>query len=276
MTEPLHVKFWGTRGSVPAPGPASRRYGGDSACVEVRYGDRLIVLDAGSGIRRLAHNLIGSPPRSIDILLTHCHYDHVIGLPFFLPIFTHTPPVTLWSGHLHGRMTTQEIVSQFMRPPFFPVGIEVFDAATSFRDFAPGDVIKPFEGVTIETGALNHTDGAVGYRVNIDNRAVAYITDHEAGVMPGADQNVLRLVRNADLVIFDTTYTPEEAPNFAGWGHSNWEIAVSICRQAGAKRLALFHHRPRRTDEALDKIELDVKAVFDQAFVAYDDLEMVL
>ncbi|MFO1089757.1 MAG: MBL fold metallo-hydrolase [Hyphomicrobiales bacterium] len=275
MAEGFFIKFWGTRGSVPAPGPATRVHGGDTSCIEVRIGNRIIVLDAGTGIRRLAHQLVAQPVESIDLLFTHCHYDHIIGLPFFLPIFAHTPPVTLWSGHLHGRMSTREIVAEFMRPPFFPVGPDVFDAQTVYRDFRPGDTLTPFEGATIETGALNHTDGAVGYRVMSGGRALAYITDHEVG-KKSADQTVLRLVRDADLAIFDTTYTPAEYPSFAGWGHSDWGAAVEICRKAGVKRLALFHHRPRRTDEQLAQIEAEAKAAFPTAFVAFDDLEFTL
>lgn len=272
----MRVRFWGTRGSIPAPGPSTRRFGGDSACVEVRVGERVIVLDAGSGIRRLAHRLIATPPASIDVFLTHCHYDHIIGLPFFLPIFVRNPPVTLWSGHLHGQMTTREIVSAFMRPPFFPVGPEVFDPETRYRDFAPGAVLEPFPGAAVETGRLYHPDGAVGYRITAGGASVAYITDHETGASPEADAAVERLCRNADLAIFDTTYTPEEAPGFAGWGHSNWGSAAEVARAAGVKRLALFHHRPRRSDEQLADIETEAKADFADAFVAYDDLELTL
>lgn len=272
----MRVRFWGTRGSIPAPGPATRRFGGDSACVEVRVGERVIVLDAGSGIRRLAHRLIATPPASIDVFLTHCHYDHIIGLPFFLPIFVRNPPVTLWSGHLHGQMTTREIVSAFMRPPFFPVGPEVFDPETRYRDFAPGAALEPFAGVTIETGRLSHPGGAVGYRVEADGAALAYITDHETGPSPEADAAVARLCRDADLAIFDTTYTPGEAPGFAGWGHSDWGAAAAVARAAGVKRLALFHHRPRRDDDQLAEIDATAQAAFAGAFVAYDDLELTL
>jgi phosphoribosyl 1,2-cyclic phosphodiesterase len=272
----MHVRFWGTRGSIPAPGAATRRFGGDSACVEVRIGDRVIVLDAGSGIRRLAHQLIAAPPRSIDVLLTHCHYDHIIGLPFFLPIFAHNPPVTLWSGHLYGKMTTEEIVAAFMRPPFFPVGPDVFDPQTRYLDFAPGAVLEPFSGVTIETGALNHSDGAVGYRVSAGGATLAYITDHEIGPSPEADAAVTRLCRDADLAVFDTTYTPEEAPGFVGWGHSNWGTAGTLARAAGVKQLALFHHRPRRSDDQLARIEAEAKSGFASVFAAYDDLELTL
>jgi ribonuclease Z len=173
-------------------------------------------------------------------------------------------------------MTTQEIVAAFMRPPFFPVGPEVFDPETRYRDFAPGAVLEPFAGVTVETGALNHSDGAVGYRVSAGGRALAYITDHEIGPSPEADANVARLCRDADLAIFDTTYTPQEAPGFVGWGHSNWGTAAELARAAGVRRLALFHHRPRRSDDQIDQIEAEAKGDFAGVFAAYDDLDLTL
>src|SRR5262245_9220523 len=273
--QPLTVRFWGTRGSVSAPGPAARQFGGDTACVEIASGPHAIIFDAGSGIRRLGFTLADRKIESADIFFSHCHYDHIIGLPFFSPLFDPIIQVTLWSGHLHGRMTTRQIVEEFMRSPFFPVRPEVFNPQTRYVDFIPGDTLRPPGGAAIRTGALNHADSAVGYRLESGGRVIAYITDHEHG-NPTADATVDRLISGADLLIIDATYTDAEYPSHRGWGHSTWQHATALCRQQHVKRLVLFHHRPRRSDRELAAIEQDARQVFPDTIVASDDLEIAL
>ena len=270
----LTVRFWGTRGSVSAPGPAARQFGGDTACVEVSNGPHAIIFDAGSGLRRLGLTFRERGLETADIFFSHCHYDHIIGLPFFSPLFDSTIQVTLWSGHLHGHMTTRQMVEEFMRAPFFPVRPAVFSPNTRYRDFVPGDTLRPGAAV-IHTGALNHADGAVGYRLESDGRVVAYITDHEHGNAT-ADATVERLIHGADLLVIDATYTDAEYPSHRGWGHSTWQHATALCRQQQVKRLVLFHHRPRRTDSELVAIEQEARQAFPDTIVACDDLEITL
>lgn len=271
----LTVRFWGTRGSVSAPGPAARQFGGDTACVEVSNGPHAIIFDAGSGLRRLGLTFRERGLETADIFFSHCHYDHIIGLPFFSPLFDSTIQVTLWSGHLHGHMTTRQMVEEFMRAPFFPVRPAVFSPNTRYRDFVPGDTLRPPGAAVIHTGALNHADGAVGYRLESDGRVIAYITDHEHGNAT-ADATVERLILGADLLVIDATYTDAEYPSHRGWGHSTWQHATALCRQQQVKRLVLFHHRPRRTDSELVAIEQEARQAFPDTIVACDDLEITL
>jgi phosphoribosyl 1,2-cyclic phosphodiesterase len=271
----LTVRFWGTRGSVSAPGPAARQFGGDTACVEVSNGPHAIIFDAGSGLRRLGLTFRERGLETADIFFSHCHYDHIIGLPFFSPLFDSTIQVTLWSGHLHGHMTTRQMVEEFMRAPFFPVRPAVFSPNTRYRDFVPGDTLRPPGAAVIHTGALNHADGAVGYRLESEGRVIAYITDHEHGNAT-ADATVERLILGADLLVIDATYTDAEYPSHRGWGHSTWQHATALCRQQQVKRLVLFHHRPRRTDSELVAIEQEARQAFPDTIVACDDLEITL
>ena len=181
--EVFRVKFWGTRGSVSVSGPDFERYGGNTACIEVQCGKHRMIFDAGSGIRQAGDALSLEGVDHLDIFYTHCHYDHIIGLPYFMPLYNPMMNVRLWSGHLAGIMTTREMVKEFMRPPWFPVEPEICKASLAFRDFRSGEVLTPFDGVTIHTGSLNHPGGCIGYRVEFAGRVLAliYDTEHEAG-----------------------------------------------------------------------------------------------
>lgn len=250
------VRFWGVRGSIACAGPQTARYGGNTSALEVRCGDGLLLFDAGTGIRYLGNALAaGAAPLRGDLFFTHTHFDHVCGLPFFKPFFQPRNRFRVWAGHLGGRMTVRQVLCEFMMSPLFPVPPEVFRAEMEYRDFAAGETLDPGGGIRLRTAPLNHPDGATGYRVEYGGRALCYITDTEH--VPGApDRNVLGLIERADLVIYDCMYTDEEYAqgDIVGWGHSTWQEAVRLCRAAGAKRLAIFHHDPDRSDDALDRI----------------------
>jgi phosphoribosyl 1,2-cyclic phosphodiesterase len=265
----FHVRFWGARGSLPVSGQRFIRYGGNTACVEMRCGGHALFFDAGSGIREAGDALRKAKLRDFDLFFTHCHYDHIIGLPFFIPFYDAGARVVIWSGHMAGRMSTLEMVSEFMRPPWFPVRLEVCKANLDCRDFRAGDVLRPRPGIVLRTGSLNHPGGAIGYRVEWGGRAVAVITDteHEPDRL---DPTVLELIEAADLVIYDCTYTDEEMQRKRGYGHSTWQEGVRLCEAAGAKRLALFHHDPARTDADLSAIEGAAVERFPGAFAARD------
>jgi phosphoribosyl 1,2-cyclic phosphodiesterase len=265
----FRVRFWGVRGSIPVSGPEFSRYGGNTICVEMRCGAHTLLFDAGSGLRPAGEVLRASGVTDFDLLFTHCHYDHIIGLPFFSPVYDRNVQVTLWSGHLAGRMTTRQMVDEFMRPPWFPAKLDICKASLDCRDFVSGDVLRPREGIVVRTGSLNHPGGCIGYRVEWAGRVVAVITDteHEPGKL---DQAVLDLIEDADLVLYDCTYTEEEMERRRGYGHSTWQQGVKLCEAAGARGLALFHHDPTRTDEELDEIEKLAKKRFAGAFAARD------
>ncbi|MER9119740.1 MBL fold metallo-hydrolase [Mesorhizobium sp. M0954] len=263
------VRFWGVRGSISVSGPEFSRYGGNSICVEMRCGKHTILFDAGSGLRPAGAALQALGVTDFDLLFTHCHYDHIIGLPSFAPIYDRGAKVTLWSGHLAGHMTTRQMVDEFMRPPWFPVKLEACKASLDYRDFVSGNVLRPREGVVVRTGSLMHPGGCIGYRVEWGGGVVAVITDTEHDP-DKLDQTVLGLIEDADLVIYDCTYTEEEMERRRGYGHSTWQQGVKLCEAAGARRLALFHHDPTRTDKELDKIQKLAKDRFTGAFAARD------
>lgn len=265
----FRVRLWGTRGSIPVAGKEFRHHGGNTACVEMRCGDHTMIFDAGSGIRPAGLSVVQSGATDVHLFFTHFHYDHVLGLPFFSPLWVPSINVKIWSGHLNGIMSTHEMLHELMRAPWFPVSISICQATLETGDFKSGDVLKPWPDVTIRTGSLNHPGGCIGYRVEYGGRVVALISDTEH-VEGELDQNILALIDKADLVIYDATYTDQEMVKKRGFGHSTWQEGIKLCKAAGAKKLALFHHDPFRTDAALEKIEADAKAVFPGTFAARD------
>jgi len=270
------VRFWGVRGSIATPGAATARYGGNTSSIEVRCGGRLLLLDAGTGIRVLGARLLAEAPLDADLLFTHTHFDHVCGLPFFKPFFQPQNSFRLWAGHLGGGMTLQRVLREFMMAPLFPVPPEVFKATMEYRDFHAGETLTPASGVTVRTAVLNHPDGATGYRIEYGGKSLCYVTDTEH--VPGTpDKNVLGLIQGADIVIYDCMYTDEEyARSYVGWGHSTWQEAVRLCKPAGVKQLVVFHHDPDHDDDKLDAIGRAVAAAMPGALMAREGLELRL
>lgn len=254
MPATMSVRFWGVRGSIPCPGPNTVRYGGNTSCVEVRCGDHRLVFDAGSGLRALGLALADEEQTTdIDLFLSHCHIDHLIGLPFFVPAFVKGNRLRLWAGNLKAAGGVQETVRKLMSYPLFPIEIEAAQGKIEFNDFEPGAVLMPRPGVKVMTTPLNHPGGATGYRVEYGGRAMAYITDTELNA-DEMDPALLELARDASIVIIDTTYTDEELPEHVGWGHSSWQQAVRLANEAGVGKLFLFHHDPEHDDDEMDRI----------------------
>jgi phosphoribosyl 1,2-cyclic phosphodiesterase len=266
------VRFWGVRGSVACPGPATARYGGNTACVEVRCGDRLIILDAGSGLRPLGLALMHETVDA-DLFLTHCHLDHIWGLPFFKPCYAPQTKLRIWAGHLPPGVHIRDMVKRLMDEPLFPGGLDLFKAQIEFRDFRCGETLQPQPGIMLRTAPLNHPNRATGYRIEQGGRAIAYVTDTEH--VPGTlDENVLALGRDADLMIYDSTYSEEEYPAHAGRGHSTWQQGLRVADAAGAKRLAFFHHNPARDDAALEAIARKAQMLRPGTLVAAEGLTL--
>ena len=256
----MTVRFWGVRGSIPCPRTTTMVYGGNTACVEVRCGDRLIILDAGSGIQGLGWMLAATgEPLDLDILLSHCHIDHVIGLPFFQPAFQSSTALRLWAGHLSPDERLADMLAQLMVPPLLPITPSTFRAQIAYHDFQASDRLDLGRGVSVATAPLNHPGGATGYRIDHGGCSVAYVTDHEH-TADGPTPALLDLVRDADLMIYDATYTPAEHAVREGWGHSTWEEAIRLADAAAVKTVALFHHDPNRDDTALALIVADAAA----------------
>ncbi len=250
----MAVRFWGVRGSIATPGADTVRYGGNTSCIELRCGEHLLILDAGTGLRPLGDALTAAG-RAVDadLFCTHTHIDHVCGLPFFAPCFDPRTRLRLWAGHLSSPQTLGDVFRTTLTAPLFPDLMDTLPATLDFRDFAAGDLLAPYDGLTVRTAPLNHPGGSTGYRFEWHGKVVAYITDteHRGGEL---DRNVLSLADDADLMIYDANYTEEDYPRHIGWGHSTWQEAIRLADHAQAKKLALFHHDPARTDAMLDDI----------------------
>jgi len=261
-TSDFWIKLWGVRGTVPCPGPATRRFGGNTACVEARCGPHRLILDAGTGLRVLGNAMAAADGQRhrAHILLTHTHLDHVLGLPFFKPAYEADNCFELWAGHLRPRgRSLQEVLCRLMESPYFPVPLDIMHACIGFHDFEAGEVLEPFPNVRVRTAPLIHPGGATAYRVEYGGRAVCYVTDTEHPEQ-GHDERVLELIAGAQLVVYDCTYTDAEMPRFRGWGHSTWEEGLRLCEAAGAERLVTFHHDPERDDTQLDHIDAELPA----------------
>jgi phosphoribosyl 1,2-cyclic phosphodiesterase len=261
------LKFWGVRGSIACSGPETRRYGGNTSCVEVLCGDRRLVFDAGTGLRPLGLSLPATDPLELDHFYSHTHWDHIAGMPFFRPAYRANCKIHVRAGHLTAQGGIEAALRQAMTEPLFPVPMDVFHADIDFNDFNAGDTLDLGDGVIVKTALLNHPNGATGYRVEFGGRSVCYVTDTEH--VPGKpDRNIIALIKNADLVVYDSTYTDDEFPSYGGWGHSTWQEGVRLCKAANVKRFAIFHHDPGRDDDALDRIGGEALQMFPGAFVA--------
>ena len=268
------VRFWGVRGSLPVPGPATLIYGGNTSCIEVSCGARRVILDAGSGLRAFGQSLLGEHESvDLDLLLTHCHLDHLIGLPFFAPAFQTQAALRLWAGHLSPHEQLARVVAQLMVPPLLPITPDTFRANISYHDFMAGDRFTVEDEIDVSTAALRHPGGATGYRLAYGGRAICYVTDNEHAP-DGPDPALVELARDADLLIYDAMYTAEEYPHRMGWGHSTWNEGVRLADAAGAARLALFHHAPDRDDTAMAAIESAAATARPGTFAAREGMEL--
>jgi len=265
----LRLRFWGTRGSVPTPGPDTVRYGGNTPCVEVRTDtDRLIILDAGTGIRELGRSLIARANGNgihADIFLTHAHWDHIQGIPFFAPIFHSGNRFKIWGSKALGTKIDRVLRDQ-MAPVVFPVSFETLAAQIEFAEIA--EERRTGDGFDVTAFAVRHPGGALGYRFSAGNgegASFVYISDNELRSAeryqtgPDWDRQLVRVVQGAKMLVHDATYTADEYETHRGWGHSTYQDAVALALAAGVEQLVLFHHRPERTDEELDRCLAECK-----------------
>lgn len=267
----VRCKFWGVRGSLPAPGPDTNIYGGDTPCIEITTARTRVILDCGSGIRRLGNALMDNPDeRETFILLGHPHFDHVCGLPFFTPIFIPGQRFRIGAADPHDMRL---LMPRLFCRPFFPVeeamlgsDIEYFQPETSGR-------MALNDEVSIMTRPLNHPGACTGFRVETHGVVIAYCSDTEH-ISGETDRNVLDLMEGADLAVYDTAYTAAEYPNHVGWGHSTPDEGARLASIAGAERLALFHHNPTRTDAQVAAIEAKIQETAPFAFAARDGMEL--
>ncbi len=259
----LEIHYWGVRGSIPSAGTEFDRYGGNTPCVEVTYGDVGVVIDGGSGLRKLGGDL-ASRPGAFDkrVLFTHFHWDHIQGLPFYGPLYRADPPLFL--GSVHPKDELRKILDGQMQTPYFPTKMELPPGIQCFT--------IPPEGM--EIGALriipfplHHPDPTSGYRIESPAGVYVHGCDFEHG-SPEHDKILREYSKAADLLTYDAHFAPDEYEAHRTWGHSTWEQGVKVAQDAGAKRLAMFHHHPDRTDDGLAQLEANAKKAFEGAFAA--------
>lgn len=271
----MRVSFWGVRGSIACPGTAHAAVGGNTSCVEVEVDGEILILDAGTGLRSLGDSLGARGIQRCSILLSHTHWDHTCGLPFFGPAYDPAGAITI----LAGRTATtsdgiREVLGAQVAPPHFPISLEEMRASITFTDITPGESFA-LRGANVRTAPLAHPGGATGFRIEHEGKSVAYVTDTEHDPLR-PDERILALIEGADLMIYDSTYTDEEFDARRGWGHSTWQEGVRLCRAAGAKRLAIFHHDPSHDDAFIKEVERAAKRTWSGAFVACEGMQIDL
>jgi phosphoribosyl 1,2-cyclic phosphodiesterase len=258
----LKVKLWGVRGSIPTPDPRNQFYGGNTPCVEIGLpGGEILILDAGIGIRQLGQHLMrqGLNGRKIHLFLTHFHWDHIHGLPFFAPLFENAR-ISYFSGG-PGDMLESALRGQ-MKYPYFPVDFGFVPSQSEFCGLA--DCSFRLGDTTVSAFPVNHPQGAYGFRVESRGASVVYAPDREPGD-PELDRIMREAADSANVLILDSQYTREEYKRFKGWGHSTWNDCVDVARDAKAERLILFHHNPEHDDAQIASIEQQAQAEFPSA-----------
>ncbi len=276
----MRIRFWGTRGSIPTPGQRTVRYGGNTACVEVRDSSgALLVLDAGTGLRELGLNLIqqnGAAPLSFDLFLSHLHWDHIQGIPFFRPAYDRRTAMRIHAPE-HPK-PLKELLGMGMDDPFFPVDLDAVPAQIQMEEFASGTERSagPFR---VRAARIFHPAPALAYRVEADGRSMVYATDTE-DPFSGTENPVIALAKDTDCLVHDAQYLDDDYKK--GWGHSTIATAVDVAVKANVKRLVLYHHDPDRSDDALDRVGADAQRLARErgstieVLVAYEGMELAV
>ncbi|NOG85688.1 MAG: MBL fold metallo-hydrolase [Planctomycetes bacterium] len=273
----MYIRFWGVRGSIATPGKGTVKYGGNTACIEVRCGDEILILDAGTGIRELGNTLLKEKPRHINILFSHFHYDHIEGFPFFSPIFNKDYSITLiGKSKLDG--TLEQLFATQLMFPYFPLTLQELAADIGFHEVNKKSSFR-VGNITIKFGHLRHPGGCLGYRIEYRGKSFVYATDTEHSDQ--IDVSLLNLSSRADVLVYDCNYTDEEyagrvgAPK-VGWGHSTWLQGVKIAKAAKVKKLILFHHDPSHDDGFIDRLESQTQKRFRESYAAFEGMEITL
>ncbi len=259
----MEVSFYGVRGSCPCSGERYQRYGGNTSCVLVRAGtDDPLILDLGTGLRALGweldrlHRQQGRPVVA-TALLTHLHFDHILGMPFFGPLFEPANHLTIF-GPSQGELTLEGVLGQLVQPPFFPIHMADFQGEITLHDLVDEDFAVG--SAKVRSRAVSHVGHTLGYRIESDGRVLAYVPDHQ---MPldgrSIDDGVLELCDGADLVLHDAQYSDEEFERKSTWGHSTAGYAVRVAAAAGARRLRFIHHDPFHADDDIDRLVADAR-----------------
>jgi phosphoribosyl 1,2-cyclic phosphodiesterase len=274
----LRIRFWGVRGTIPTPGPETIRVGGNTSCVEVYTSDKqLIIIDAGSGIRRLGKVLQQEHPGRIvgNILISHTHWDHIQGFPFFVPVFGRTNRFVLVGQKRVGKQLEEILAGQFIEP-YLPYAYKSLPADLIVKEVKDGETLIIGDDTVVRVADLNHPGGCLGFRIENDGVVFTYCSD-VGHYDDGFDQNVLKLAQGADLLVHDAHFsTMEERNRFSDWGHSTWLEAAQVAIEAGVGCLALTHFSPDLNDDQVEHILQQAREIFPRTILAREGLELNL
>jgi len=267
----MKVRFWGVRGSIPVPGPKTVRYGGNTTCIEVRTSDdQLIILDAGTGIYQLSRSLLPELPITAHIFNTHTHWDHIQGLPFFIPLFVPDNKVHIYGGFepVSGQ-PIDEVLSAQLQYRFFPVREAELLSEITYHTLHEHESVQ-IGNATITLVLMNHPVINFGYRIDDQGKSMFFTGDHEVPLniydpedeeyeiyqqmLNSREQGIIDTIKDVDLLIADAAYTEEEYPQKKGWGHGTFNSSIRLGQQAGARKVCLTHHEPSRDDDSLEKV----------------------
>ena len=249
----IHVDFWGVRGSVPSPGPKTIRYGGNTSCISITTDKKILILDAGTGIRNLGSSLITQPDLEIFVIITHTHWDHIQGFPFFTPIYQPDRPVHMFPTLHKKNLVLSSLIDQ-MDGAHFPVTPDQVPSNFNFVTENPLEFLSE-NGFTLELVPMNHPGGAFGYKLTFGNKIICYYTDNE--IDPPYPKSIefndlIEQCRNADILIHDAQYIEDDMPLKHGWGHLLISQVTDLGQSANVKNLVYYHHDPERSDDELD------------------------
>ena len=273
----MRVRFWGVRGSTPTPQPENLRYGGNTPCLEFRSdAGSLLIVDCGSGMRMLGKSLMkefAGRPIHANILLSHFHWDHIQGLPFFSPLYNEAHHFHVYSYRPH-EAPLENVLGGQMANPYFPVEMTAMRAKRSYTEVC-GAAFQ-LDDFRIQPARLNHPQGCLSFRIENNGKSVVYATDNEPG-NPACDRAMREISRGADILIYDSQYeTSELEQEKKGWGHSSWEEGVNVCMESGVKELILFHHDPDNSDPAIDALQERARSRFPNTRAAFEVMEITL
>jgi phosphoribosyl 1,2-cyclic phosphodiesterase len=272
----MRIKFWGVRGSTPAPQPENMRYGGNTSCVEVRVGENIYIFDCGTGFRTLGralHREYNGRPLSAHVFVSHFHWDHIQGLPFFEPLYDNRQ--NIFEFHCSSRKRSlKQVFEEQMSAPYFPVGLNEMRAQQHFYELDESGL--ELDNIRLRTMWLNHPQGCMGFRLETKDGVMVYATDNEPGDTT-FDKNVRQLAAGADVLIYDAQYLPDEyEARRRGWGHSHWREAVNVAMESDAKELVLFHHDPDHDDACIDKIVQEARNYYPRVRAAAEGMQIAL
>ena len=268
-----YIKFWGVRGSNPTPDKDKIEYGGDTSCIEVRTSDNeLIILDMGSGIRNLGTKILSDPsyPKTIHILLSHFHWDHIMGFLYFTPFYDDSYTFNIYGYNKH--TPTSSFSKKILDPTFWPVSMDMLNAKINFIDLNGEDLVIN-SNTQIKYTNHSHPNTATSYRVETDNQSIVYTTDCEHPVK-NLNKNVIEIAKNSDMLIHDSHFSNKDLEKFKGWGHSSYGEAIDVANKANVKTLVLFHYSPNYNDDEVSRIEKEAKKIFKNTIASKQGLKI--